>query len=406
MGALGFVAVTKLKPSLRKSQAKPPAEQVVKDSRRQTRRHFPAKDRIRIALESPRGQDSIAELCRKEVLMDAFIRRFPFEILGTQRHSSGIAALFERWVLPGENAEEYGLRLAIRNGYLNFYVKGQSVGELRMLDEWPRLKLHRKYLEIAEKGSLEAGDLGQKYAKIDVETLSRTGPDAVEAWIQTAETYAGDEKRFVDHLVAVTAGTIDMEMALPADDDAVERSAPRMDLVVAQGQEIAFWEAKCAVNGELRARAPYREAPDGSYIEGPHVLWQLRRYERWVGRPHRLEQVRSAYIATAQQLLALAEMFGKRGPAIDAWRVLAGAGKGASVILPPGIVIADYCPACADGKARDKAVAYAAKVRSFPDHEARLVAHGTTVARVNQKPERAVLPHLMPGAISDKEKQP
>ena len=51
--------------------------------------------------------------------MDAFIRRFPVEDLGAKRHSSGLAALFERWVLPGERAGARGLRLAIRNGYLN-----------------------------------------------------------------------------------------------------------------------------------------------------------------------------------------------------------------------------------------------------------------------------------------------
>jgi transposase len=39
------------------------AEQVVKDIRRATRRHFSAEDKIRIGL---RGEDSIAELCRKE----------------------------------------------------------------------------------------------------------------------------------------------------------------------------------------------------------------------------------------------------------------------------------------------------------------------------------------------------
>jgi len=46
--------------------AKAPAEQVVKDIRRQTRRHFSAEDKIRIVLEGLRGDDSIAELCRKE----------------------------------------------------------------------------------------------------------------------------------------------------------------------------------------------------------------------------------------------------------------------------------------------------------------------------------------------------
>src|SRR3977135_2041835 len=45
---------------------KAPAAQVVKNIRRATRRHFSAKDKIRIVLEGLRGEDSIAELCRRE----------------------------------------------------------------------------------------------------------------------------------------------------------------------------------------------------------------------------------------------------------------------------------------------------------------------------------------------------
>ena len=48
------------------SSLKKPAEQVVKDIRRATRRHFSAEDKIRIVLDGLRGDDSIAELCRKE----------------------------------------------------------------------------------------------------------------------------------------------------------------------------------------------------------------------------------------------------------------------------------------------------------------------------------------------------
>ncbi len=48
------------------SSAKKPAEQLVKDIRRATRRHFSAEDKIRIVLDGLRGEDSIAELCRKE----------------------------------------------------------------------------------------------------------------------------------------------------------------------------------------------------------------------------------------------------------------------------------------------------------------------------------------------------
>ena len=38
----------------------------MKDIRRATRRHFSAEDKIRIVLDGLRGEDSIAELCRKE----------------------------------------------------------------------------------------------------------------------------------------------------------------------------------------------------------------------------------------------------------------------------------------------------------------------------------------------------
>ena len=45
---------------------KEPVTQVVKNIRRATRRHFSAEDKIRIVLEGLRGEDSIAELCRRE----------------------------------------------------------------------------------------------------------------------------------------------------------------------------------------------------------------------------------------------------------------------------------------------------------------------------------------------------
>ncbi len=43
-----------------------PGERVAKDIRRATRRHFSAEDKIRIVLDGLRGEDSLAELCRKE----------------------------------------------------------------------------------------------------------------------------------------------------------------------------------------------------------------------------------------------------------------------------------------------------------------------------------------------------
>ena len=45
---------------------KAPAERVVRDIRRATRKQHSAEEKIRIVLEGLRGEDSIAELCRRE----------------------------------------------------------------------------------------------------------------------------------------------------------------------------------------------------------------------------------------------------------------------------------------------------------------------------------------------------
>jgi transposase len=42
------------------------AEKAVRDIRRATRRHYSAEEKIRIVLEGLRGEDSTAELCRRE----------------------------------------------------------------------------------------------------------------------------------------------------------------------------------------------------------------------------------------------------------------------------------------------------------------------------------------------------
>ena len=45
---------------------KAPAEQVIKDIRRATRKQYSAEEKIRIVLEGLRGEESIAALCRRE----------------------------------------------------------------------------------------------------------------------------------------------------------------------------------------------------------------------------------------------------------------------------------------------------------------------------------------------------
>jgi transposase len=60
---------------------KEPAEQVVKGIRRATRRQFTAEEKIRIVLSGLRGEDSIAELCRREGIMQNLYYRWSKEFL-------------------------------------------------------------------------------------------------------------------------------------------------------------------------------------------------------------------------------------------------------------------------------------------------------------------------------------
>jgi len=56
-------------------------EKTVRDIRRATRRHYSAEEKIRIVLEGLRGEDSIAELCRREGINSNVYYRWSKEFL-------------------------------------------------------------------------------------------------------------------------------------------------------------------------------------------------------------------------------------------------------------------------------------------------------------------------------------
>jgi transposase len=57
------------------------AEKVVREIHRRTRRRFSAEEKIRIILEGLRGEESIAELCRREGLAPNLYYRWSKEFL-------------------------------------------------------------------------------------------------------------------------------------------------------------------------------------------------------------------------------------------------------------------------------------------------------------------------------------
>jgi transposase len=63
------------------TSAKAPAEQVVRDIRRATRKHHSAEDKIRAVLAGLRGEDSIAALCRREGIAESLYHAWSKESL-------------------------------------------------------------------------------------------------------------------------------------------------------------------------------------------------------------------------------------------------------------------------------------------------------------------------------------
>ena len=75
---------------------KVPAEQVIKDIRRATRKQYGAEEKIRIVLEGLRGEESIAALCRREGIAESLYCNWSKEFLeaGKTRGASAQSAIF------------------------------------------------------------------------------------------------------------------------------------------------------------------------------------------------------------------------------------------------------------------------------------------------------------------------
>ena len=91
------------------------AEKAVRDIRRATRRHYSAEEKIRIVLEGLRGEDSIAELCRKEGINQNLYYRWSKEFLeaGKKRLAGDTAREATSEEVKGLRQEALGLKEAV-----------------------------------------------------------------------------------------------------------------------------------------------------------------------------------------------------------------------------------------------------------------------------------------------------
>jgi len=203
--------------------------------------------------------------------------------------------------------EKYGLRLALRDGYLNFYRHGQSVAKtwVNASDE-PVSDIHVKYA-LGPWDAAEYSKLKRHYAHLKGNSVYHKetgklaeygGIETLRRWIEKADEHKGAEKTFVDDVVKHNSSIIDLEMGLPAWTE--EKVAPRMDMVAleahADAVDIVFWEAKLIRNGELVSRT------------APKVIGQLEKYVEFLADIKRRGHVVVAYRNTCCILTELHKM--------------------------------------------------------------------------------------------------
>ena len=108
------------------------AEKTVRDIRRETRRKFSAEEKIRIVLEGLRGEESIAELCRKEGIAQNLYYRWSKDFLeaGKKRLAGDVAREATSDEVKGLRAEARQLKEALAEVTLeNRLLKKSVVGD-------------------------------------------------------------------------------------------------------------------------------------------------------------------------------------------------------------------------------------------------------------------------------------
>ena len=223
--------------------------------------------------------------------MSDFHRRLPEKSMGELERlvSNGTGwwpDLLAEWAPSGSQGE---LRLAVRNGYMNFYSKGQSIAKISFGrgGASPTMRIHEKYVKGCSDG-------GQRYTKLSGDTgrdpdgrsVNWRGPKMLQTWVRNSRKHSGVEKSCIDALVGVSPKVIDLEMGLPAFCD--RKTALRVDMVALEGTpediRLVFWEAKMI--GDQRLRSKYRT---------PRVFEQIDDYRRYLGSLDRRKQVTMAY---------------------------------------------------------------------------------------------------------------
>ena len=231
--------------------------------------------------------------------------------------------LLSLWRPSGQPCGDDGLRLAIRDGYLNFYFHGQSIAKVCFGHGGvPRIETHVKYVDNEQKGQGHAKLVGNQISlPHSGKTLPYNGVHTVREWIRRAFPYIHNEKHFVDEIVGANESVIDVEMALPAWGE--QTSALRVDFVTlthkSDETRITCWEAKLLSDARLVSKAE------------PEVIQQIQSYKDFLRVQDHCEHVQTAYREVCKLLMLFKGMAERCGhPGIALTDAIARVAKGAS----------------------------------------------------------------------------
>ena len=64
---------------------RPSSEKIIRDIKRNTRKQYSAEEKIRIVLDGVRGEDSIAQLCRREGIAQSLYYKWSKDFMSADR---------------------------------------------------------------------------------------------------------------------------------------------------------------------------------------------------------------------------------------------------------------------------------------------------------------------------------
>ena len=141
------------------------SEQVVKDIRRATRKHYSAEEKIRMVLDGLRGEASIAELCRRAGIAESLYYSWSKEFLeaGKRRLAGDTARAATSDEVKGLRREAQDLKEVVAEQALELrLLKKSMIGDGETKDEIPgcrKTRDHPPCRAVASAGPTNAGQV-------------------------------------------------------------------------------------------------------------------------------------------------------------------------------------------------------------------------------------------------------